>query len=74
MKVLPIQMIIVELENGRRGVFLGRPLVFDADSTEDCQVENVWFSNIQDMPPCATLEQMTRFAMDQVLMTKKNLQ
>jgi len=66
MKMLPLQLVIIDLENGQRGVFIGRPLVSDGIEEEDCQVENVWFTNIQEMPDNATLEQLTRMALDQL--------
>jgi len=66
MKMLPLQLVIIDLENGQRGVFIGRPLVAEDTTEEGCQVENVWFTNIQEMPDNATLEQLTRMAFDQL--------
>lgn len=66
MKMLPLQMVIIDLENGQRGVFIGRPLVVAESDDEDCQVENVWFTNIQEIPDTATLEQLAKMTLEQV--------
>jgi len=66
MKMLPLQLVIIDLENGQRGVFIGRPLISDGVAEEDCQVENVWFTDIHEMPDTATLEQLTRMALEQM--------
>ena len=74
MKMLPLQLVIIDLENGQRGVFVGRPLVADENAAEDCQVENVWFTDIQEMPDTATLEQLTRMALEQISAARRTLQ
>jgi hypothetical protein len=66
MKMLPLQLVIIDLENGKRGVFVGRPLISDGSTEEDCQVENVWFTEIHEMPDNASLEQLTRMALEQM--------
>ncbi len=66
MKMLPLQLVIIDLENGQRGVFIGRPLVVDGSTEEGCQVENVWFTNVQEMPDTATLEQLANMALEQM--------
>ena len=66
MKLLPLQPVIIDLENGRRGVFIGRPLITDEADEDDCQVQNVWFTDIHEMPDTATLEQLTRMAIEQI--------
>mgnify|MGYP000368439721 CR=1 FL=1 len=66
MKMLPLQLVIIDLENGQRGVFVGRPLITDEASEDECQVQNVWFTDIHEMPDSATLEQLTRMALDQM--------
>ncbi len=66
MKMLPLQLVIIDLENGQRGVFIGRPLVVDDSAGEGCQVENVWFTNVQEMPDTATLEQLANMALEQM--------
>jgi hypothetical protein len=66
MKMLPLQLVIIDLENGQRGVFVGRPLITDDTVEEECQVQNVWFTDIHEMPDSATLEQLTRMALEQM--------
>lgn len=63
MKMLPLQLVIIDLENGQRGVFIGRPLITDDNKSEECQVENVWFTDIHEMPDSSTLEQLTQMAL-----------
>ncbi len=65
-KTLPLQLVIIDLENGQRGVFVGTPLITDEASEDDCQVQNVWFTDIHEMPDSATLEQLTRMALEQM--------
>ncbi|MEK7712266.1 MAG: hypothetical protein AAB312_04330 [Pseudomonadota bacterium] len=66
MKMMPLQLVIIDLENGQRGVFIGRPLITDDSVDNESQVENVWFTDIHEMPDSATLEQLTRMAMEQM--------
>ncbi len=65
MASVPLQMVIVELENGRRGVFFGRPLVSDSETESDCQVEDVYFSNVNQIPEGMGLSEISRIAMAQ---------
>jgi hypothetical protein len=58
MKTLELQLITVELDNGDQGIFVGWPLVRENTAIEDGQVENIWFSNIQEIPNHLTLEQL----------------
>jgi len=58
MKTLALQLITVELDNGTQGIFVGWPLVTAETAIEDGQVENLWFSDIQDVPSNLTLEQL----------------
>lgn len=65
-KMMPLQLVIIDLENGQRGVFIGRPLITNESVDNDSQVENVWFTDIHEMPDSATLEQLTRLATEQM--------
>ena len=58
MKTLALQLITVELDNGTQGIFVGWPLVTEDMPIENGQVENIWFSDIQDVPCNLTLEQL----------------
>jgi hypothetical protein len=66
MKMMPLQLVIIDLENGQRGVFIGRPLIVEDIGESDHQVQNVWFTDIQEMPDSATLEQLTRMTLEQM--------
>ena len=66
MKMQPVQMVIIDLENGSRGVFIGTPITSDELMDEDCTVEQVWFTNIQMIPKKATLEQVVQIALAQI--------
>jgi len=63
MKMMPLQLVIIDLENGQRGVFIGRPLITDDSTSKECQVENVWFTDIHEMPDSSTLEQPAQMAL-----------
>lgn len=65
MRNIPVQMVILDLENGERGVFFGRPLVADNEHNEGCQVENVWFTNVQSIPESATLDELALLVIEQ---------
>lgn len=66
MKMMPLQLVIIDLENGQRGVFVGRPLIVEGAEENEHQVQNVWFTDIQEMPDSATLEQLTRMTLEQM--------
>lgn len=57
MKKLALQLVTVDLEGGGRGVFVGTPLILEQQH-EDGQVEDVWFSNIQEVPENLTVLQL----------------
>lgn len=63
MKKLPLQMVLVRLENGRQGVFVGSPIVLDSEFTEDdYQVDQVLFSNVNELSREATVEEIISYA------------
>lgn len=63
MHTIPMQVLVVELENGRRGVFFGVPLLEDSSEPE-AQIESVWFSSVNELPNTANFEQISRLAME----------
>lgn len=65
MKTIPMQLVVVQLENGRRGVFFGTPIVGDEEAELDCQVEQVYFSNINRLPDGMSLDELAQLAMAQ---------
>jgi len=64
MKTIPLQLVVVELEDGQQGVFFGQPLLTDSELKADCGVQNVWFSNINTLPDGTSLEQLSLFAIE----------
>ena len=50
MKPIPLQLVTVSLDNGQQGVFVGVPLVDTNGSDHDGQIEDIWFSDIQEVP------------------------
>lgn len=66
MTMQAVQMVIIDLDDGSRGVFVGAPMTSDQSLDEDCTVEQVWFTNIHMIPKKATLEQIVEMAMAQV--------
>jgi hypothetical protein len=66
MTMQAVQMVIIDLENGSRGIFIGTPITADEFMDEDCTVEQVWFTNVQMIPKGATLEQVVQLALAQI--------
>ncbi len=66
MKTLDIQLITVGLENGEQGVFIGTPLIFEHTDMDNSQVENIWFSNVQELPDDLTLKQLMELVQQQL--------
>jgi hypothetical protein len=66
MKTLALQLVTVGLENGQQGVFVGWPLVAENSKENSNQVENIWFSNIQQVPQNLTLEQLMELVRKQL--------
>lgn len=66
MKTLALQLVTVGLENGQQGVFVGWPLVPEIKKENSSQVENIWFSNIQQVPQDLTLEQLMELVRKQL--------
>ena len=58
MKTIELQLVMVGLEDGEQGVFVGVPLVSDTSPEDSGQVKNIWFSNTQEVPQSLTLEQL----------------
>ena len=71
METIPLQVVVVELENGRKGVFFGRPLVSDQDGEAECQVEEVYFSNVNAFPDNLGLAQLSQLALAQFEQQRK---
>jgi hypothetical protein len=74
MKPIPLQLVTVNLENGQQGVFVGVPLVVDQTVNEDGQVEDIWFSNIQEVPAHMKLVDLIRLIQAQLCRCQSTLQ
>jgi len=66
MKKYPLQVVIIDMENGQRGVFIGKPLVLDGSPNDECEVSQVWFSNVHTIPTIVSLDDLTQVAIDQL--------
>ncbi len=66
MKPIPLQLVTVCLENGERGVFVGMPLVPEHYSDELSQIDDIWFSDIQEVPAQLTLDELIRLIRSQL--------
>ncbi|MGB5300218.1 MAG: hypothetical protein WBN08_20340 [Thiogranum sp.] len=74
MKPISLQLVSVSLENGQQGVFVGVPLVADQTQDEDGQVEDIWFSNIQEVPSHMKLVDLIRMIQSQLCRCQSTLQ
>jgi len=74
MKPISLQLVTVSLENGQQGVFVGVPLVADQTQDEDGQVEDIWFSNIQEVPSHMNLVDLIRMIQSQLCRCQSTLQ
>ena len=50
MKPIALQLVTICLDNGQQGVFVGVPLVNAEHADRDGQIEDIWFSDIQEVP------------------------
>jgi hypothetical protein len=66
MKGLPLQLVTVRLDNGRQGVFVGAPLIPEQLAEHEGQIEDIWFSNIQELPPETNLAELFRLIEEQL--------
>lgn len=74
MKPIPLQLVTVCLENGQQGVFVGIPLVEEQLPEQQGQIEDIWFSDIQDVPASMELEELVRLLQSQLCSCQRNLQ
>ena len=74
MKPIPLQLVTLNLENGQQGVFIGMPLVTDQVPYNDSQVEDIWFSNIQEVPAHTELADLVRLIQSQLCRCESTLQ
>ncbi len=74
MKMQAVQMVIIDLEDGSRGIFIGTPITPDELMDEECTVEQVWFTNVQMIPEKTTLEQVVQMTLAQIESQRGTLQ
>ncbi len=74
MKTLNLQLITIGLENGQQGVFIGVPLITEENSDLDSQVEEIWFSNIQEIPDNLSVKKLIHLIASQLCRCSATLQ
>ena len=74
MKPIPLQLVTVCLENGEQGVFVGVPLVAADLDSDQGQVEDIWFSDIQEVPGELELTDLIRLLQRQLCRCKTPVQ
>ena len=74
MKAIPLQLLTVCLENGEQGVFVGVPLVPEQACGEQEQIEDIWFSDIQEVPAQMELADLIRLLQIQLCRCQPSLQ
>lgn len=57
MKKMPLQMLMVTMGDGRRGVFIGSPIVSlsEDEESDEYNVNQIVFSHVNELPMEATL-------------------
>jgi hypothetical protein len=66
MKPIPLQLVTGCLDNGQQGVFVGVPLVGEQNGAQDGQIEDIWFSDIQEIPGQTNLAELLRLIQAQL--------
>ena len=66
MKAIPLQLVTVYLENGQQGVFAGVPLVPEHAGSDEGQIRDIWFSDIQQVPAHMALADLVRLLQAQL--------
>ena len=73
-KPISLQLVTVGLDNGQQGVFVGLPLVTEQVPHEDSQVQDIWFSNIQEVPAHTKLADLIQLIQSQLCQCRLPLQ
>jgi len=66
MKSIPLQLVTVCLDDGQQGVFVGVPLVAEYVPEDAGQVEDIWFSDIQEVPVDMALDELVQLIQAQL--------
>jgi hypothetical protein len=56
----------VRLDNGQQGIFVGAPLVTEKLAEHEGQIEDIWFSDVQNLPPDTPLFELLRLIQAQL--------
>ena len=67
MKTLELQLITVGLDDGQQGIFVGLPLLTKQMAETDCTVENIWFSDIKQIPDSLTMDELMEVVRKQMV-------
>lgn len=73
-KPIPLQLVTVCLENGQHGVFIGLPLVSDKAPDKSNLVDDIWFSNIQEVSDQMALGDLISLIQSQLCQCLDSLQ
>ncbi len=74
MKPIPLQLVTVCLESGEQGVFVGVPLVPEQAPDDQGQIEDIWFSDVQEVPAQMELADLVRLLQAQLCRCQSSLQ
>lgn len=74
MKPISLQLVTVCLENGQQGIFVGVPLFSDQSPGKDDNIEDIWFSDIQEVPGQLELADLIGLLEAQLCRRQSNLQ
>lgn len=72
-KHVPLQLLMVNLTNGHRGLFIGLPLVSHEEAERDTQIEDIRFSDVRQLPAETTLAQLIELVREQICPCEKLL-
>lgn len=72
-KQVPLQLVMVNLTNGHRGLFVGLPLVSHQEVDHNTQIEHIMLSDIQQLPEDMTLAQLMLMVQEQTCPHKQRI-
>lgn len=73
MKSIPLQLVTIQLEDGKEGIFIGIPLLADAAAVQANHVNEVWFSNVCSIPNSLPVAQLIEMAQAQLSRCQGNM-
>jgi len=66
MKTIELQLVTVGLDDGKQGIFVGLPLLSQQDADDGGQVENLWFSDVKNVPESLTIDELMQLVASQL--------